>query len=199
MFTGLVQIKGCVASVERSGTHGKLAVNAPAWGGVVAVGESIAINGVCLTLTRTAGDVLHFDVLDETFAKTSLGEKTSGSAVNLERALRVGDAIGGHFVTGHVDGTGVVESVRQIDRDWVLSIACSKEFTASMVKKGSICIDGVSLTIVDLTETSFSVHLIPHTWEVTSLSDLKPGDRVNLETDMLGKYVAKALEARGLG
>ncbi len=199
MFTGLVQIKGRVVTVERSGTHGKLAVNAPAWGGVVAVGESIAINGVCLTLTGMSGDVLRFDVLDETFLKTSLGEKTSGSAVNLERALRVGDAIGGHFVTGHVDGTGVVESVRQIDRDWVLSIACGKEFTASMVKKGSICIDGVSLTIVDLSETAFSVHLIPHTWEVTSLSDLKTGDRVNLETDMLGKYVAKALEARGLG
>lgn len=194
MFTGIVQGTGTVESVERGGGHGRLLVRAEIWNDPITIGESIAIEGVCLTVTQERNGILYFDLLKETFDRTNLGEKKIGSRVNLERALRVGDSLGGHFVTGHVDGVGRVKRLTPVGRDWILEISCERELLGQMVPKGSIAISGVSLTIVDLNPDSFTVHLIPHTWNITSLSDLRPGDAVNLETDMIGKYILRFLQ-----
>lgn len=199
MFTGIIQKKGCVASVERAGGHGRLVLSASPWDRPLTIGESIAVEGVCLTLTIHRHETLHFDVLNETFERTNLGQKRSGQHVNLERALRVGDELGGHFVTGHVDGVGTVRKITPVGRDWILEVACGPELMAQMVVKGSIAVAGVSLTLVDVKRDGFTVHLIPHTWAETSLSELRPGDLVNLETDMLGKYVQRIVSLRGGG
>ncbi|HMP74915.1 MAG TPA: riboflavin synthase [Kiritimatiellia bacterium] len=196
MFTGIIQRLGIIESVERSGGHGRLRIRAGDWAPAIELGESIANEGVCLTVTEERKGVLTFDLLKETFDRTNLGAKKTGQRVNLERALRVGDALGGHFVTGHVDGVGRVRKITPVGRDWILEIACAPELMAQMVGKGSIAISGVSLTLVDLQRDGFTVHLIPHTWENTSLSELSPGDAVNLETDMLGKYVQRILSLR---
>ena len=195
MFTGIVQKLGRVASVQRSGGHGRLAIEAEPWASAPEVGESIGVQGVCLTLTEAKGRVLHFDVLNETFEKTNLGDKQPGSPVNLERALRVGDAIGGHFVTGHVDGVGVLRAIQPVGRDWILEVVTPDHLLLEMVTKGSIALDGISLTLVDLKPDAFTVHIIPHTYEETTVHALRPGDRINLETDMLGKYVRRILTA----
>lgn len=195
MFTGIIQKTGRIIEVVRSGGSGRLVMETSPWNPPVDLGESIAVNGCCLTAAAIEGLRIRFDLLEETFLKTCLGEKRSGQSVNLERALRVGDSMGGHFVTGHVDGTGRVRGVRQAGRDWIFEIACGRELLAGMLPKGSIALDGISLTIVELTEEFFSVHIIPHTIEVTALGGLKPGDAVNLETDMIGKYVQRALAA----
>lgn len=199
MFTGIVQQRGRIVSVERPGGHGRLSVEASPWDKPLAVGESLAVEGVCLTLTSERKGTLSFDLLNETFERTNLGDKKPGQHVNLERALRVGDEMGGHFVTGHVDGVGTARKITPVGRDWILEVACAPELLAQMVVKGSVCVAGVSLTIVDLVGDAFTVHLIPHTWEMTSLSELQPGDKVNLETDMLGKYVQRLLSLRQAG
>lgn len=196
MFTGIVQQVGAVASIHQTESHGRLHIRTGEWSPAVELGESIAIEGVCLTVTEFREGVCAFDVLKETFERTNLGSKNIGQRVNLERALRVGDALGGHFVTGHVDGTGRVRKITPVGRDKILDVVCSPELMAQMVGKGSIAVCGVSLTLVDLMADGFTVHLIPHTWENTSFSDLKPGDAVNLETDMLGKYVQRILSMR---
>jgi riboflavin synthase len=131
--------------------------------------------------------------LNETFERTNLGDKRNGQHVNLERALRVGDELGGHFVTGHVDGVGTVRKLTPVGRDWILDSHAAQELLAQMVVKGSIAVAGVSLTLVEVRRDGFTVHLIPHTWAETSLSELRPGDKVNLETDMLGKYVLRSI------
>ena len=196
MFTGIIQRLGTVASVDRSGGHGRLHIRTEPWTPALELGESIAVEGVCLTVTGERNGVVSFDLLKETFDRTNLGGKKTGHRVNLERALRVGDALGGHFVTGHVDGVGQVRKITPVGRDWILEINCAPELMAQMVGKGSIALSGVSLTLVDLLRDGFTVHLIPHTWENTSFSELKPGDAVNLETDMLGKYVQRLLALR---
>lgn len=195
MFTGIVQKLGRVAHVQRSGGHGQLVIEVGSWLDAAALGESIGVQGVCLTLTKAAGGCLYFDVLNETFEKTNLGDKKVGSPVNLERALRVGDAIGGHFVTGHVDGVGVLRSLQPVGRDWIVEVVAPDRLLLEMVHKGSIALDGISLTIVDLKPDAFTVHIIPHTYEQTTVHALRPGDRINLETDMLGKYVHRILTA----
>lgn len=199
MFTGIIQKKGRVVAVERSGGPGRLAVAASPWERPLTIGESIAVEGVCLTLTGHRQDVLQFDLLNETFERTNLGDKRNGQHVNLERALRVGDELGGHFVTGHVDGVGTLRKLTPIGRDWILDVACAQELLAQMVVKGSIAVAGVSLTLVEVRRDGFTVHLIPHTWAETSLSELRPGDKVNLETDMLGKYVLRSISQRPAG
>jgi len=194
MFTGIIQKAGKIAGLQRSGGSGRLFIEAPSWDSPLVLGESIAVNGCCLTVASVEGSQMRFDVLEETFRKTGLGEKQAGQRVNLERALRAGDALGGHFVTGHVDGTGRVGEVRQIGRDWSFGIACERGLLGGMVPKGSIAVDGISLTIVDLTNDGFSVHIIPHTMQETAMGDLKAGDAVNLETDMIGKYVQRFVQ-----
>ncbi len=196
MFTGIIQRLGEIEHIERGGGHGRLRIRAGDWSPPIALGESIAIEGICLTVTEELKGVLAFDVLKETFDRTNLGEKKVGSRVNLERALRVGDALGGHFVTGHVDGVGRVRKITPVGRDWILEVECDSALMAQMVGKGSIAVSGVSLTLVDLMRDGFTVHLIPHTWENTSLSALAPGHAVNLETDMIGKYVQRLLSLR---
>lgn len=194
MFTGLVQHVGQLEKVAFQGEAGRLTLSGD-FTSPLEIGESIAVNGACLTLVSTQSGQLVFDVLQETFDKTSLRDKTSGSPLNLERALRMGDAVGGHWVSGHVDGTGTLLRIGDIGRDKLLVVS-AKDLVADIVSKGSITIDGVSLTVVDVDTRggTFSVHIIPHTWNQTALSSLKPGAHVNLETDMIGKYVRAALE-----
>lgn len=193
MFTGLVQQIGQLEHISFQGEAGRLAVSARL-DSPLQIGESIAVNGACLTLVEQHGEKLVFDVLRETFDKTALRGKGPGAPLNLERALRVGDPLGGHLVSGHVDGTGQLLRVEPAGRDKVLVIS-APGLIAEIVPKGSIAIDGVSLTVVDASHAdgTFSVHIIPHTWTRAALSSLLPGMRVNLETDMIGKYVRSAL------
>ena len=186
-------------SVRTGAESGELSLRAGGWDRPLTPGESIAVAGACLTLASWAGDLLRFDALQETFARTHLGSRKPGDRVNLERALRLGDPLGGHYVTGHVDGTGRVRSVRREGRDAVLEIAAAAELMDGLVPKGSIAVDGVSLTVAALAADSFSVHIIPTTWERTTLPDLRAGDAVNLEADLLGKYARKALQAAPSG
>lgn len=192
MFSGIIQKLGTIRSVERQHDgSGRLVMTCEPWPEPVQPGESIANNGVCLTVTSSSGPELSFDVLDETFNKTNLGDLRPGDVINLERALRVGDVIGGHFVTGHVDGVGVTSAWEPHGRDFIWRIACDRSITDGMVPKGSIACDGISLTIVDLADGVFSMHIIPHTVEATNLRQVRVGANVNLECDMLGKYVRK--------
>lgn len=193
MFTGIIQKTGTIVEVQRSGGSGRLVLETSPWKSPLVLGESIAVNGCCLTVAAIDGNRIRFDLLEETFNKTCLGEKHAGQRVNLERALRVGDAMGGHYVTGHVDGTGKVRESRSLGRDWYVSVNCVADLLAGMLPKGSIALDGISLTIVELTPEFFSVHLIPHTLAETAVGELKPGDSVNLETDLIGKYVRRSL------
>jgi len=197
MFSGIVQQVGEVKSVTRHRDgSGSLTVHHRPWNTSIEIGESIANNGICLTTTACTTDSLSFDVLDETFVRTNLGDLVPGSLVNLERALRAGDVIGGHFVTGHVDGVGTTTAWQSHGRDYIWRIQCPKIITDGMVPKGSIACDGISLTVVDLIDGEFSVHIIPHTVAGTNLRKAMVGQRVNLETDMLGKYVQKAMRRR---
>jgi riboflavin synthase len=195
MFSGIIQQVGNVKKVDRSADgSGRLTIQCQPWSEPLVLGESIANNGVCLTVTRIEGDAVSFDLLDETFNKTNLGDLREGDVINLERSLRVGETIGGHFVTGHVDGTGVTSAWEPHGRDFIWRVQCPSAITDGMVPKGSIACDGISLTIVDLKDGEFSVHIIPHTIECTNLQRVAVGQRVNLETDMLGKYVAKLIK-----
>jgi len=197
MFTGIVRT-GRIESIEMQGEAGRIKVTPERlWEQPIRLGDSIAINGACLTVTAIEGGSFCFDVLAETFDKTNLGEKTSGSLVNLERALALGELLGGHIVTGHVDGTGRVKNIEQVDRDWKFTFECSREMMMLMVYKGSIAIDGISLTVAELLDDGFVVHIIPHTIEETDMSEYKIGTKVNLEADILGKHVQRILEFGG--
>jgi len=197
MFTGIVRL-GRVESIEMQGASGRIAVTPDRpWEEPIVLGDSIAVNGACLTVAAMEGEKLSFDVLTETFDKTNLGEKSAGSIVNLERALAMGDTLGGHIVTGHVDGSGTVRKITPVDRDFKFEIECSKDMLMLMVYKGSISIDGISLTVAELLDDGFVVHIIPHTIEETDMSEFKPGTKVNLEADILGKHVQRILEFGG--
>ena len=196
MFTGIIQRIGTLVGLQRSGAAGRLAVQAGAWDPPLTLGESLAVEGVCLTVAETAGREIRFDVLAETLAKTSLGGKQAGAGLNLERAVRAGDFLGGHIVSGHVDGVGTIRALGQAGSDRVLDLGCDRGLLSGMVAKGSIAINGISLTVVTLRADAFTVHIIPHTWDHTSLGGARTGDPVNLETDVIGKYVARFLECR---
>jgi len=197
MFTGLIERTGQVEALTRGGEGGaRLRIRAAGWDVPLVPGESIAVQGACLTVVRYDAAGFTADVLDETLAVTTLGALRPGARVNLERALTAGGRLGGHIVTGHIDGTGTVEAVTPAGRDWKLSVACDAGILRYIVYKGSIAIDGVSLTVSAVTETGFAVNIIPHTWQVTALQTLRAGTPVNLETDILGRYVEKFL-ARG--
>ena len=184
MFTGLVREVGKVASFE----DGRLVVESATSAGI---GDSIAVDGVCLTVVENGGGVLAFDVVPETIDRV----KPFGDHVNLEPALRAGEPLGGHYVQGHVDGVGTVEQVTQEGEGARVAIA-APELARYLVEKGSIAVDGVSLTVAALTETGFEVALVPHTLAVTTLSELRAGASVNLEADVLAKYVERLLTAR---
>lgn len=190
MFTGLVESLGKVTSLENLGEQARLTLSIP-FAGELALGDSVAVNGCCLTVAGMAGDHVHFDVLAQTLRVTSLGKLSAGSTVNLERALRVGDRLGGHFVQGHVDAVGEILSLEENGQDHVLEVSLPQEIHRLCVAKGSIAIDGISLTIADLKRDSSVFWITPHTFANTNLRDAKPGDAVNLEADMLAKHVAR--------
>jgi riboflavin synthase len=193
MFTGLVETLATVREVLDEPPGKRLFVQAPAIAPEVVIGESIALNGCCLTVVAVARDGLAFQAGPETLRRTNLGMLRSGSSVNLERSLKLGDRLGGHFVTGHIDGLGTL-AARQDDGDWCTCwFAAPRELTVQMAGKGSVAVDGVSLTLVDVEADRFSVALIPHTLAATTLGRLQVGDRVNLETDVLAKYVQRQL------
>jgi len=197
MFTGLVEKTGVLQKIERAGGSGVLTLEAEPWPEPPSVGASIAVQGVCLTLREQKGRTFRFDLLEETLDKTNLGGKRPGALLNLERALRYGAPIGGHLLTGHVEGVGTVDRIEAVDRrDHAVWLRSPAELMTRIVPKGSIACDGVSLTIVDVAENAFSVHVIPHTWEVTAFSRLEINDEVNLETDILAKYAQRTV-ARG--
>jgi riboflavin synthase len=185
MFTGLVEQMG---EVRSAGT--RLAVRTPL-ASELERGDSIAVNGVCLTAVAVDAGGFEADVMEETLARSSLGSLAPGGRVNLELPLRVGDRLGGHFVQGHVDATGSVAAVEQRERSRVVRIDAPAEVLRYVAPKGSIAIDGVSLTVVDTDEDGFSVSLIPETLERTTLGSVQPGDPVNLEADMLAKYAVR--------
>jgi riboflavin synthase len=194
MFTGLVETLATVERIEPDGAGRTLVIAAPAIAPELTRGESVAINGACLTIVAHDARTYRFQVGPETLQRTNLGELTTGNRVNLERSLRATDRLGGHLVQGHIDGLGHIAE-RQRDGDWELVwFRCPKALTAQMVSKGSIAVDGVSLTLVDVEADRFSVALIPHTLAQTTLGFKQPGASVNLETDLLAKYVWKCLQ-----
>ncbi|OUT56104.1 Riboflavin synthase [Stieleria bergensis] len=193
MFTGLVETKGQIADVISAPPGKRLRVRSELIASDVAIGDSICINGCCLTVIAIDGDVLDFEAGEETLSRTNLGLLKSGSEVNLERSLAIGARMGGHYVSGHIDCQGQLVS-RIEDPPWAnLHFKLPKRYASQVAAKGSIAIDGVSLTVVEVTDEQFSVALIPHTLSVTSLGNLSVGDPVNLETDILAKYVQRSL------
>ena len=198
MFTGLVQRIGTVKRISRgSGLVIEVAADEP-WAMPLEEGESVAVNGVCLTVVRSEGSRFTADILRETESRTGLGELHPGGKVNLERALRAGDAMGGHIVQGHVDCRGVIVSKTPKGRDFQLRIKCGPVLAAQSVLKGSVAVDGVSLTISGLGDDWLTVDLIPVTASATTLGSKQVGDSVNLEGDIVGKYMAKTASTIGL-
>ncbi len=196
MFTGLVETLGHVVEMIEQAPGRRLRIECGHVAEGLAIGDSIAINGCCLTVVARAGSIADLEAGEETLSRTNLGDLTAGSPVNLERALAVGDRLGGHYVTGHVDALGALDR-REEDPPWAkLWFKVPAPLTRQMAAKGSITVDGVSLTLVDVTTDQFSVALIPHTLTVTTLGRLQPGSPVNLETDVLAKYVGRFLETQ---
>jgi riboflavin synthase len=193
MFTGIVEYVGTVRSVVRKGAVVQFAIGCGPVAGGVRLGDSIAINGTDLTVTAIDGTTLHFDMVRETARLTSLGALRNGSRVNLERALSASGRYDGHIVQGHIDGTGVIKELRRQQEDIRLFVSCASELARGMVPKGSITVDGVSLTLVDVGDDFFSIALIPWTLAHTTLGERRVGDVVNLEIDLIGKYVYKYL------
>jgi len=201
MFTGLIQQIGTLAQIRTRGAGRSLVIRHAPWDTALSVGESVAVQGACLTVTDVRATEFACDVLKETLAKTGLGQKAPGARLNLERALRADERFGGHIVTGHVDGTGRLLGRDRAGDDWVLEIGCAGELLSGIVPKGAVACDGASLTVAELRRASFTVHLIPFTWVHTALSDLQASDAVNIETDVIGKYVQRylAVQREGAG
>lgn len=192
MFTGIIEELGLVEKTEIKSRSGRLFIKGKETAAGIQIGDSVAVNGVCLTVTAVNGPVFTVDVMRETFNRTNLSALQRGMPVNLERALRLGDRLGGHFVSGHVDGVGTIRSVYPVENATVINLAYPPEVLKYTVSKGSIAVDGVSLTVVDIGDV-ISVSIIPHTLKVTTLGKKGPGDTVNLEADMIAKYIEKLL------
>ena len=195
MFTGLIESVGEVAAVQSTASGVHIDVRTPL-ASALRVGDSLAVNGVCLTAVTSAGSQVTADIGPETARVTTLGTLTPGTLVNLERPMAADGRFGGHFVQGHVDGVGEVAQIREEgDAHW-LTLSFPEGLAPYFIQKGSVAVDGVSLTVAALRERTFDVMLIPHTWEQTALRTVRHGTRVNLECDTVGKYVARALELR---
>lgn len=193
MFTGIIEEIGTVVAMTRGARSFSLEVRAQKVLEDTKIGDSISTNGVCLTVTELSENSFKADVMPETVSRTALQELTTGSLVNLERALSLQTRLGGHIVTGHIDGTGRISQRRNDDNALWISIECAPSLLRHIVEKGSITIQGVSLTVARVDESSFAVSLIPHTQSVTTLHNLRIGSLVNLETDIIAKYVEKML------
>jgi len=194
VFTGIVETVGRIVSIASRGDLTELEVEAGLAAAGVGLGDSVAVDGCCLTVTAIAGERVSFQAVKETLEKTALGDRGEGARVNLERAMRADGRLDGHIVQGHVDGTGRVRALQRDGDDVRLEVECGPEIARYLVPKGSVAIDGVSLTVVSAGDASFDVALIPHTLAETNLGDRVRGDRVNLEADVLGKYVVHYLE-----
>jgi riboflavin synthase len=192
LFTGIIQQRGKV--VEPPGPGYRLRLSAPMLAGLP-LGASVAVNGACLTVVETTGDMAAFDVVPETLERTTLGSIEPGHEVNLELPMAAEGRFDGHMVQGHVDGLGEVVSLRKDDGEVVMTIGAPEPLIEQIVEKGSIAVDGVSLTVTRVGQYRFDVALIPHTLEITTLGSLRPGDRVNLETDVIAKYVQRIIKA----
>lgn len=193
MFTGIVEETGRVVAFTPEGKAWHLEVAAERILTDLAEGDSIAVNGCCLTATRFGGGRVHFDVLEETRRLTNFSALAAGAAVNLERSLRFDGRVGGHFVSGHIDGPGIIEVFEQRGADFFLKVKGPEKCGRYLIHKGSVAIDGISLTVAEVAGDSFAVWLIPHTLAVTNLRGKRVGDQVNLEFDLLGKYAEKIL------
>lgn len=193
MFTGLIQEKGKVVRVTPGTGRLMLVIEAPEISKDVKIGDSVAINGTCLTVVEMKPPMLSFDAVRETIERTTLGRLRPGDTVNLEPALRAGDRMGGHIVQGHVDGIGIVREIRKAGADTVFRFDAPSEIMQFVVEKGSITVDGISLTVANVGPDWFTVAVIPHTLASTTLADMSVGSAVNLETDIIGKYVYKFL------
>ena len=210
MFTGLVEKIGSLDAIEKSGDSWVLTVGHDPWDTPLVAGESVAVQGACLTVLKPDVSDLRrnrtpfgdqprerqfvCNVLDETFARTNLASKPRGSALNLERALRFGDRLGGHLVAGHVDGVGQVVALDVEGSDRILRVRCDMALTTEIVLKGSVALDGVSLTVTAVGRETFETHIIPTTWSETTLGQLAVGSTLNIETDLLGKFIHKQLQ-----
>jgi len=196
MFTGIIEGKGKVLRIERRGEARRLTIEFPSHLTEVQLGDSISINGACLTIVEKGNQTSRLDLSEETIRRTVLGELKEGDTVNLERALRLNDRLGGHFVTGHIDGIGVITEKKK-ERDFVnLRVRVPENVSKYVVPKGSIAIDGISLTVNECRGKEILLTIIPYTLEKTTLMDKRAGDHVNLEADILGKYVEKLLNRR---
>ena len=187
MFTGIIEEIGTISAVRRNPLEAKLTISAEKIFSDLKIGDSVAVNGVCLTASEISGNTFTADVMNETFHRSSLSELKSGSPVNLERAMA------GHIVAGHVDGTGIITNIRKDDNAVWYTISADSSIMKYIIEKGSVAIDGISLTVAEVLKDSFSVSVIPHTAKETILSQKKLGDTVNLENDLVGKYVEKLL------
>lgn len=192
MFTGLIEAVGVVADVKAGASGCRLRIKT-ALASELAPGDSLAVNGVCLTVVGAGGEEVHADIGPETARVTTLGSLSAQQRVNLERPMRADGRVGGHFVQGHIDGTGVVDEIRDDGDSHWMAISFDRSLSPYLIRRGSIAVDGVSLTVARLGGHSFDVMIIPFTWANTALSSLKTRDRVNVECDMIGKYVARAV------
>ena len=193
MFTGLIETIGTVRNFHQTGTFYTLSIESSFTDELI-TGQSVSVSGACLTVTRKSGSIFDVEMMRETFMRTWFGKSLrSGVRVNLERALRLTDRLDGHLVLGHVDGVAVLKDIRGRETKEAVFVPDDKTLLKGIVEKGSVCIDGVSLTVIDVNDNNFSVGLIPATLEATTLGNLKAGSMINLETDILGKYVARLL------
>lgn len=196
MFTGLIERTGRLEAIETAaGGAGRIRIGGCRWDTPLIVGESVSVHGACLTVADAGQEWFCCDILRETLARTNLGGKRPGAALNLERALRLGDRLGGHMVTGHVDGVGIVRSIRRAGRDRVISVRFDAALLPLIAEKGSIACDGVSLTVATVVGEVFDVHIVPFTWEHTALCELAEGSSVNIEADIIARYVQRQVAA----
>lgn len=193
MFTGIVEEIGTIAGIQKGTKSAVLTIQAEKVFSDIHIGDSIALNGVCLTVTSFSGNTYTADVMNETLRRSSLGSLTIGSKVNLERAMAANGRFGGHIVSGHIDGTGTITKVEKDDNAIWYTIAAEENLMKYIVEKGSIAIDGISLTVAKRSDMDFAISMIPHTAKETVLSQKKPGDIVNLENDIVGKYIEQLM------
>ena len=196
MFTGIIEETGRIADIRRHSLSASLTVSCRKIMEDIHLGDSIAVNGICLTVTAFSGSEFTVDVMPETIEKTSLKLLKNGSVVNLERAMPANGRFGGHIVSGHIDGTGTVLEIQENEIAVIYKIGVSKELADGIVEKGSVALDGISLTVIDVTNEYFTVSLIPHTRSVTNMQGKRVGDPINVETDVIGKFVKKYLKTQ---
>jgi len=194
MFTGIIEEVGKVKSVVQKGKARVFAISSEKLLNDIKIGDSVAVNGVCLTVFEKLNEYFKVEAVEETIKKTNLGNLKTGDRVNLELSLKLGDRLGGHIVLGHVDTTGVIENILKLKNSWIFEIKFPIEFRKYIIPKGSIAVDGISLTIAEVDDGKFKVSIIPFTWENTNLKFKRSGDRVNLEFDFFGKYIESFLK-----